>query len=95
MALTLTEQFRATVGGKKMMGFLITLSDGTPKSITAGSMDLTHIEHIIGYRVKMSLHANVSLIIEAMGPSIQADNGGIAWTSAGTNMVAEITVVGW
>ena len=94
MALTLTEQFRATVGGKKMMGFLIDISAGDPNSITAGSMDLSYIEHIVGYRVRMSMDT-ASTLVDALGPSIQADNAGIAWTSLSANQTCEITLIGW
>ena len=95
MALTLTEKFRASIGGKAWRTYHITQSDGTPLSVTAGSMDLDYIEAIVGCVCKQSLHAAMSLVIEGMAPSIASDNKSIQWTSAGTNMVSTVTLIGW
>jgi len=95
MALTLTERFRASMGNKAWRNYEIIQSDGTPLSVTAGSMDLDYIEAIIGCVCNQSMHAAMSLVIEGMAPSIASDHKSIQWTSAGTNMKTNITVVGW
>lgn len=94
MALTLTEKMRWTAGGKQFRNFEIVQSDGTPLSVTAASMDMQYIEAIIGCTTRMSIHVALSLIIDAV-PSISSDHKSVQWTSAGTNMLTNLTIGGW
>ena len=70
MALTLTEQFRATVGGNKMMFFSV-VQDETTSTISAGSIDLTHIKSVVtGNHYFASTPADMSTLVNYITLSI-------------------------
>jgi len=94
MALTISEKFRMTAGGKAWRVYDIT-HDGSVLSITAGSMDLDYIDAIIGHSVYLSMAAPASALMGALHVSINSSNTGVTWAETEANAVSHLTVVGW
>ena len=94
MALSVTENFRMTAGGRAWRMVSVT-HDGSVLSVSAGSLDLTYIQAIVGYHCYVSMQANTSIPLALQTCSINASNNGIVWAEADANAVSYITVVGW
>jgi len=94
MALTITENFRMTAGGRAWRMIEVVHDSGTTLSLTAGSIDLTYIQAIVGVNTRMSMVAVASNLLDVMRISIQADHGGITWASSAV-CTQDITIVGW
>jgi len=97
MALTISEKFRAAVGGKAWRTYEVThVGSAANSSITAGSMDLDYIDCIVGVNTNMDVQANAGSILASMlDISISANHEKLVWvasTVAGTQMV---TIIGW
>lgn len=70
MALTLTEQFRATVGGNRVMMFSV-VQDETTSTISAASIDLKHIKSVVtGNHHFASTPADMSTLVNYLTLSI-------------------------
>ncbi len=94
MALTITEKFRATMGGKAWRTYEIVHDSGTTKSISAASMDLDYIDAIIGSQVNVSMVAAASNVIDMNYCSIAANNQSLIWAST-IVCTQTITIIGW
>jgi len=92
MALTITENMRMTAGGKAWRMINVT-HDSSTVSLTAGSIDLTYIEHIVGIVPKMSMVGG-STLIDVCNISIAGDHSAIIWASTGVGN-QDLTIVGW
>ena len=95
MAMTLTQLFRADIGGAAWRTYEIVHDSGTTKTLTAASMELDGIHAIIGITTRDVEQANLlSALIHFEHVSVNADRTGLVWssTTAGTQ---SITVVGW
>ncbi len=96
MALTMTEKFRMTAGGKAWRTFEITHAGlGADSSVTAGSMDLDYIEAIIGVNTNMPMQANAGSILASMlDISISAAHDTLVWVASTVACYQTVTVVG-
>jgi len=94
MALTITERMRMTAGGKAWRTYEVVHDSSTTTSLSAGSMDLNHIEAIIGVTTNMSWVAVASNLLGQLHVSIAADHSHIVWASTAV-CTQMITVVGW
>lgn len=94
MAISVTENFRMTAGGRAWR--MVALAhDGSVTSVSAGSLDLTYIQVIVGGYAYISMQANTSIPLNLQMPSITANNKGIAWAETDANAVSYLTIVGW
>ena len=93
MALTVTENFRMTAGGRAWR-MITVVHDSATKSLTAASIDLTYIDAIVGVNHQISMVAVASNVIDVMNISIGADNAKLIWASSAV-CTQNITVVGW
>ena len=93
MALTITEHFRMTAGGRAWRCFEVVHDSATTKTLSAASIDLTYIQAIVGVNTRLSMEA-ASVLIDQMYMSISANNEGLTWTSTAI-CTQNITVVGW
>ena len=95
MAITATEKFRMSFGGKTMRVYDFVHDSSTTKSITAVSLEMNKIEAIIGVNTKMSMDtANGSEIIDQLYCSISAGNTSLIWAS--THICTQtMTLIGW
>jgi len=93
MAMTLTQLFRADIGGAAWRTYEIVHDSGTTKTLSAVSMELDGIHAIIGCVTRMAFMA-ASAVIDQEHVSVNAARDGLVWssTTAGTQTV---TVVGW
>jgi hypothetical protein len=94
MALTITENFRMGAGGKAWRMIEVVHDSGTTLTLTAGSIDLTYIQAIVGMTTKMSFVAVGSNLLSVMRCSISADHTALTWASSAV-CTQDITVVGW
>ena len=92
MALTITENMRMTAGGKAWRMISVT-HDSSTVSLTAGSIDLTYIEAIIGTVPKISMVGG-STLIDICKISITGDHSTLIWASTGVG-TQDLTIVGW
>lgn len=81
MALTFTEKFRASLGGKEFRAFEITC-DGSVTSITAANLDMAYIDNCI-ITCKADLHS----VATTWDPASLADGAGDSVTIAVTGAV--------
>jgi len=93
MAMTLTQLFRADIGGAAWRTYEIVHDSGTTKSLSAGSMELDGIHAIIGMTTRNAVAA-ASDIMDLQHVSINAQRTSLVWTST-TGGTQSITVVGW
>ena len=94
MALTITENFRMTAGGRAWRCFEVVHDSGTTLTLTAGSIDLTYIDAIIGVNTRMSMVAVASNLLDVIRISIAGDHTALTWASSAV-CTQDITVVGW
>ena len=94
MALTITENFRMTAGGRAWRCFEVVHDSGTTLSISAASLDLTYIQAIIGVNTRMSMVAVGSNLLDVMRISIAADHQSLVWASSAV-CTQDVTIVGW
>jgi hypothetical protein len=94
MALTITENFRMTAGGRAFRCFEVVHDSGTTKELTAASIDLDYIQAIVGVNTRMSFVAVASNLLGVLRISIAADHKSILWASSGV-CTQDITIVGW
>lgn len=94
MALTVTENFRMTAGGRAWRCFEVVHDSGTTKYLSAPDIDLTYIDHIIGVNTRMSMVAVGSNLLDQIRISITADHAALTWASSAV-CTQDITVVGW
>lgn len=94
MALTISEKFRYTAGGRAFRVYEIT-HDGSTLTLTAGSMDLDYIEAIIAHNAKPSMQANTSVPLNLQKISIAANHKSVLWPESDANAVSQLTVQGW
>ena len=92
MALTITENFRMTAGGRAWR-MINVLHDSATKTLYAASIDLDYIDHIVGIVPKMSMVGG-STLIDVCHISIAADHRSIVWASTGVGD-QDLTIVGW
>jgi len=96
MALTLTEQFRADLGGRKWRFFHVTHDEST-STIAAASLDLTYIDYF-DYRMQYiaSDAANTSILALYNHASINATHSTLTMgLPAKANSIAHLMVIGW
>ena len=94
MALTITETFRWTQGGKQFRCYDIVHDTSTTLSFSAASMDLVQIEAIINHGAYVSMQAIGSVVIRQMHVSI--DTGGVTIEWMGSDVgKSYLTVAGW
>lgn len=93
MALTITEHFRMTAGGRAWRCFEVVHDSDTTNNLTAASIDLTYIQAIVGVNTRMSMEA-ASVLLDQLYMSITAGNSGLTWASTAV-CTQNITVVGW
>ena len=94
MALTITENFRMTAGGRAWRCFEVVHDSGSTLTLTAGSIDLTYIQAIIGVNTRMSMVAVGSNLLDVMRISIASDHTYLTWASSAV-CTQDVTVVGW
>ena len=94
MAITITEKFRMTAGGRAWRNFEVVHDSGTTKYISAPTLDLTYIEAIIGVNTRMSMVAVGSNLLDQIHISISADNRALTWASSAV-CTQDVTIVGW
>lgn len=94
MALTITENFRMTAGGRAWRCFEVKHDSGTTLSLTAASIDLTYIQAIVGVNTRMSMVAVASNLLDQLYITIKAGNQSLIWSSSSV-CTQDITVVGW
>jgi len=95
MAITATEKFRMSAGGKTFRVYEFVHDSSTTKTITAASLEMDHITAIVGVNTKMSMDTAVgSIIIDQLYCSISANNLGLTWTSTGI-CTQTMALVGW
>ena len=96
MALTLSEKFQMSLGGKKMKLYQITHDEAT-STFTAASVGMTYFEAILpGTPYLSSTPADTSTLINHMVVSITGDHNKIEWllppnAASKTN----ILIIGW
>ena len=97
MAITLSEKFRMTAGGKAWRTYEITHTGAAAGSnVTAGSMDLDYIEAIVGVNTNVDVQATgASVIISMLDISIAANHDSIVWVASTVAGYQTVTLVGW
>ena len=93
MALTVTENFRMTAGGRAWR-MITVVHDSATLSLTAASIDLTVIEAIVGVNHQISMVAVASNVIDVMNVSKNSTGTSLVWASTAV-CTQNITVVGW
>ena len=96
MALTITENFRYTAGGKQFRYIAIT-DDETTSSFTAASIDLNVIEYIgmIGFKAASDV-ANTSILTQHLVAAIGTDGlTGRIGVPAAAGTIKKYLVIGW
>lgn len=93
MAITVTENLRHSAGGKAWRHVEI-VHDSSTTELSAASVDLNHIDAIMGVVTKMSMVAVGSNLLDIMAPSITADGSGLVWGSSAV-CTQKLTLVGW
>ena len=93
MALTVTENFRMTAGGRAWRMIRV-VHDSATLSLSASSIDLTYIQAIVGVNHQISMVAVASNVIDVMNISIGANNASLIWASTAV-CTQDITIVGW
>ena len=92
MALTVSENFRWTAGGRAFRNYAITHDEAT-STIYAVSMDLEYIEGIIGAHTH---YASTPIVEGLCGLSIAANHKSITMSiPAKAASITNLTVVGW
>ena len=94
---TLSEKFRASMGGKAWRTYEVTHTGSAANSlIYAASMDLDYIECIIGMTNSVAVQATgASALFGMLDISIAADHGSIVWIGSTSAGYQTMTVVGW
>ena len=97
MGLAITEKFRMTAGGRAWRCFDVThVGSGANSSITAGSIDLTYIEGVIGVNTNIAVQAAPgSVALGMLDISISAKHDKLVWVASTVAGYQTITVVGW
>ena len=96
MALTITENFRYTAGGKQFRYISVT-DDETTSTFSAASLDLNVIEYVgqIGFNHTSNV-ANTSILTQHMIASIQTDGLNVEMgVPANAATVKKYLVIGW
>jgi len=93
MALKITENFRAAVGGKAFRCYEI-VHDSATLSVSAASLDLDYIMAIVGVNTKMSMVAVASNLLDMLRISISANHNSLVWASTGV-CTQDISIIGW
>lgn len=96
MALTLTENFRADLGGRKWRMFSVTWDEVT-STIAAASIDLTYIDFFThSYTNFTSAPANTSLTARYLTLSLNATHSLLTLTEPPkTGSISKLLVIGW
>ena len=94
---TITEKFRASMGGKAWRTYEITHTGvASDSKVTAASMGLDHIECVIGVCTNVSIIAEAASIVGQMTDiSISANHDSIVWVASTAVGYQTVTVVGW
>ena len=94
MALTITEDFRYTAGGKQFRYVSIT-DDETTSTFSAASLDLTWIEYVgnIGFKYTSDV-ADMSTLMEHLGASTDGLNVDMG-IPANAGTIKKYLVIGW
>jgi len=96
MALTLTEDFRYTAGGKQFRYISVT-DDEVTSYFTAASLDLTVIEYVgnIGFKAASDV-ANISVLCQHCTTSIGTDGLTVRMgIPAALGTIKQYIVIGW
>jgi len=91
---TLKQLMRADAGGKAWRCYQITHTGEATCTVTAGSMDLTYIDAIIGVNTGLAAQATPGSVICGMTISIAANHDALVWVSTSA-CVQQVTIVGW
>ena len=96
MAITLTEQFRGSVGNRQMRAYDVT-HDETTSTITALSMDLKYIDwYSHSYTVFSSAPADTSIVARYLTMSINATRSTLTITQPPKAASrSSLLVIGW
>jgi hypothetical protein len=94
MALTVTENFRMTAGGRAWRMIEVVHDSGTTLELSAASIDLTYIQAIVGVVTRMSMVAVASNLLAVIRVSIAADHTALTWASSAV-CTQDLTLVGW
>lgn len=94
MALTITEKFRGSIGGKMIANYQIT-HDGSTLTITAGSLGMHMIEAIMGMDTYTSMQAPASTYVKMQSASIGTGGAWVGWPGSDANGKTFITLLGW
>jgi len=94
---TLSEKFRASMGGKAWRTYIVTHTGSAANSlIYAASMDLDYIEAIIGVSTNVTpAGTGGSDVFGMMDISIAANHASLVWVGSTSVGYQTITVVGW
>ncbi len=91
---SLKQTLRAGFGGKEWRCYEITHTGEATATVTAGSMDLHHIEAIVGVNTGLAVQATPGSVLMGMTISISADNKNLVWVST-VACVQQVTIIGW
>ena len=96
MALTITERFRMSAGGRQFR-FITVEHDEATSDFTAVEVDLSHIEAMIaGAPYVASTPANLSLYLEHTMVSITGNGGTISFTQPPPlGSKTQLILMGW
>ncbi|MFX0194548.1 MAG: hypothetical protein ACFFCW_00375 [Candidatus Hodarchaeota archaeon] len=96
MALTLTEKFRWTAGGRAFRVFQVTHDEAT-STIAAASVDLSYVEFVMqGTPYLASDVANTSVLLQHMAVSITGNGTTIEFAlPPKTGSKSNLLIIGW
>jgi len=95
MSVSLTQQMRASLGGKAWRCYRFDHAVAGSQEVSAASLDLTYIECVIGEHSGIPVQAKSGSIICRMAVSILANHDGIRWIGSTEAVTQYITIVGW
>jgi hypothetical protein len=94
---TISEKFRASMGGKAWRTYEVTHTGvASDSKVTAASMGLDYIECIIGVNTNVAIAAeSASIVLQMLDISIAANHDSIVWVASTIGGYQTVTVVGW
>ena len=95
MSVSLTQQMRASLGGKAWRCYRFDHAVAGSQEVSAASLDLTYIECVIGEHACTVASSASGSITCRMGVSILANHEGLRWVGSTEAVVQYITIVGW
>lgn len=96
MALSFVLRKRGSIDGSAFRIVEVTHVGLASSSITAGSMDLHHIEAIIGTNTNVPAGGTLaSALVAVLGVSIAADNRSIVWSASTVAGTQFVSLIGW